>query len=154
MTTSTTSLRKMRYSITSSPDSTNRPAVLWLRQKQSNGARIYWLQESVWPHRPWSTSNETECLRDMWSRTGLTTQLSEWTQTTRRHWLMSLFPKNWDGWSTTREHTEPHYVSPSHQPYLPISHPWQLSVLPLASMRITPFSVSHPTWQVDFLASH
>ena len=51
----------------------------------------------------------------MWSRTRLTTQLSEWTQTIRSHWRKSLLPKNCDGWSTTREYTGPHYVSPVHQ---------------------------------------
>ena len=97
------------------PHSTNRPATPWLRQKQSNGTSIYWLQESIWLHRPWSPSNETECLWDMWPWTKLPTQQSEWTQTVRSHWRMSLPPMNCNGWSTTREHTGLHYVSPVHQ---------------------------------------
>ena len=34
------------------------------------------------------------------------------------------------------------------------TYPYQLSVLPLTSMRVTPLSVSHPKWQMNFLASH
>ena len=91
------------------PHSTNRPAAPWLRQKQSNRTSIYWLQESIWLHRPWSPSNETECLWDMWPWTKLPTQQSEWTQTVRSHWRMSLPLMNCNGWSTTREHTGLHY---------------------------------------------
>ena len=34
------------------------------------------------------------------------------------------------------------------------TYPCQLSVQPLTSMRVTSLSVSHPTWQMDFLALH
>ena len=34
------------------------------------------------------------------------------------------------------------------------TYPYQLSVLPLTSMRVTPLSVSHPKWQMNFLVSH
>ena len=116
VTTCTTSLRFPQISLhRDCPHSTNRPAAPWLRQKQSNGTSIYWLQESIWLHRPWSPSNETECLWDMWPWTRLPTQQSEWTQTVRSHWRMSLPPMNCNGWSTTREHTGLHYVSPVQQ---------------------------------------
>ena len=65
--------------------------------------------------RSWSTSNETECLWDMWSRTRLTTQLFEWTQTIRSHWRMSFSPRTVTAGVSQESSTGPYYVSPVHQ---------------------------------------